>query len=126
MRTSGDYSGSANPAATTIRPSLLFLHREADELEHVELVDAVERRQRLLPHGQLGAALDRTIEADHRPASGAAASLDDGRRLAVREQRRTGLEDLLPRAPSLDEERAVEAVRLPHAPDTDELTVHGL
>jgi hypothetical protein len=99
-------------------PSLL-LYLEADELK-----DVVGAGFRL---GQLGAgyleprtARDRAVEPDHQPHAGALALLHSDL-LAARSEHRPGSEALRVLARSLDDERAVQPVRLPDDSHGDEI-----
>ena len=102
--------------AAELRAAVL-LDLEADELEGVVLA--------LLGLGQLAPVdLDRVaarrlaVEPDHGTAAGAL-RLDDPRRLAADEQRRAFREALRVLARLLDDEGALEPVRLADLPDLD-------
>jgi hypothetical protein len=99
--------------------SVLLLDAKPDELEDVELVLVAELGECGASDGELGSALDVSVEANHRTTAGAAPRGDDGRRLSPRVEHRTVREDILSLARALDEEAAVEAVRLPDTPDRD-------
>ena len=98
----------------------LFLHGKPDQLECVVLVLA--GRWQLGPRDtELGSARRFAIEADHRPATGALGR-DNRRRLALDVEPRANGEARLVLAGPLDEERAVEPVRLADSANADEVS----
>ena len=112
---------SPAPDATSVtRPSraALLLDREADELERVvlALAGSAAARSRDLELASPRAA-SRSSRITGRPAG--ALRLDDPRRLAVDEQRRAPAKRSGSSLALLDDERAVEPVRLADPPDLD-------
>jgi len=93
--------------------------------ERAELVLVGEGRQARASDGELRAALYVLVEPDYRPAAGAMARSDDRRGLAGRVERRALREDALSFARAVDEEAAVEPVRLPDPPDRHEVRAHA-
>jgi hypothetical protein len=98
----------------------LVEHQEPDEVGDVVGVGR-ERGEILASYAQLGSASDRAVELDRAASTAHLARQRDACRLAVGVERRADLEALRVLARLLDDERAVDPVRPPDPPDTDEL-----
>jgi hypothetical protein len=107
---------------TTERGPALLLHGKPDELERVVLVLG-GRREVLAWDGELRATRNLPVEPDHGAPAGSLRRHHGGG-LAVHAEGRSFGEALLVLARLLDEERAVQPVRLADAADPNEIAAY--